>query len=215
MDNATLNRFFSLHYLLPFVIFALSILHIICLHNWGSNNPMGVTNKVDAIMFTPYYMLKDFYGFFCFAVVASIFVFYAPNYLGHSDNYILANPLVTPAHIVPEWYFLPFYALLRSIPDKLLGVLILFGAIFILFVLPFLSVLVLRASTFRPVFQILFFVFFFGCLYLGLVGGKPIEAPYYELSQSLTFFYFGFFGVLVPGVVVFEKKCVKLWYFWL
>jgi len=137
VDNATLNRFFSLHYLLPFVIAALAALHIVFLHEHGSSSPTGLPPKIDNISFSPYFIVKDLFGFWVFFVFFFIFVFFYPNVLGHTDNYIPANPLVTPTHIVPEWYFLPFYAILRSIPDKLMGVVSLLNSILVLLVIPF------------------------------------------------------------------------------
>jgi ubiquinol-cytochrome c reductase cytochrome b subunit len=151
-----LNRFFSLHYLLPFVISGLAIIHIACVHQDGSNNPLGISSATDKISFFPYFFIKDVLGFVAFLIFFSYFVFFSPNALGHSDNYIPGNPMVTPEHIVPEWYFLPAYAILRSIPNKLLGVLALFAAILVLFVLPFVNTSEIRSSLYRPMHQILF-----------------------------------------------------------
>jgi len=177
VDNPTLNRFFALHYLLPFVIVGVVALHVVALHQHGSNNPLGIDAKgpQDNIPFHPYYTVKDFLGFSVFFIVFAFFVFFAPNYLGHPDNYIEANPMVTPAHIVPEWYFLPFYAILRAVPDKLLGVLAMFGSLLILFVLPWLDFSKVRAATFRPLFKIAFWVFAVNCLILGYAGGQSAD----------------------------------------
>jgi ubiquinol-cytochrome c reductase cytochrome b subunit len=162
VDNPTLNRFFALHFLLPFVILGLVIIHVIALHVHGSNNPTGVEikSKKDSIPFHPYYTVKDFFGFGIFFIIYFYFVFFKPNLLGHPDNYIDANPLVTPAHIVPEWYFLPFYAILRSIPDKLAGVVAMFSAILILFVLPWLDSCKVKSANYRPLFRIFTCIFF-------------------------------------------------------
>jgi quinol-cytochrome oxidoreductase complex cytochrome b subunit len=198
VDNATLNRFFSLHYLFPFIIFALVILHVIFLHENGSNNILGTTSKVDQIVF-PYYIIKDIYGLVFFGFFFSYFIFFEPNVLGHPDNYIPANPMATPAHIVPEWYFLPLYAILRSVPNKTFGVVLLLLAIFILILLPFISkTSYVRSFIFKPLEKFLFWFFFFDCLLLGWIGGKPIETPYYELGQLFTAFYFIYLGFLMP-----------------
>lgn len=154
MGNATLNRFFSLHYLMPFIIAGLVVIHLIILHSEGSNNPLGINANVDTISFYPYFYVKDLFSFFILILLFSFFVVFFPNFLGHCDNYIPANPLSTPAHIVPEWYFLPFYAILRSIPDKLGGVVAMVSAILVLLLLPFISTSKLRSSKFRPIFAI-------------------------------------------------------------
>src|SRR6187402_1266669 len=153
VDNPTLNRFFALHYLLPFIIVAVVALHVVALHVHGSNNPLGIDPKgpQDTVPFHPYYTIKDGFGTLCFLIVYAGFTFFAPDYMGHPDNYIPANPLVTPEHIVPEWYFLPFYAILRAVPDKLGGVLAMFGAIAVLFILPWLDTSRVRSATFRPI----------------------------------------------------------------
>lgn len=156
MDNPTLNRFFSLHYLLPFALAGLALVHLIALHENGSNNPLGVDGNIDKVPFHPYYTVKDLFGYFVFAVFFSLFIYFAPNVLGHSDNYIPANPLVTPAHIQPEWYFLFAYAILRSIPNKLLGVLALFFSLLVLLVLPHNHFCKIRSHQFRPIAKIFF-----------------------------------------------------------
>jgi quinol-cytochrome oxidoreductase complex cytochrome b subunit len=215
VDNPTLNRFFSLHYLLPFVIAGLVVLHIWALHEHGSNNPTGISVKgpQDTIPFHPYYTIKDVFGLGVFLIFFAAFVFYAPNYLGHPDNYIPANPLSTPAHIVPEWYFLPFYAILRAVPSKLGGVLLMFGSIMILFVLPWLDTSRVRSARFRPIYKIGFWVFVVVCIILGICGAKSPDAPvlglswfqYVDLSRLMTLMYFGFFFPFLPLVGWFER----------
>ena len=198
VDNATLNRFFSFHYLLPFVLAGLVIVHIVFLHEFGSNNPLGVVSYVDQIPFGPYLTVKDGFTLLVFAMFFGLFVFFAPNYLGHPDNYIPANPLVTPAHIVPEWYFLPLYAILRSIPDKLGGVVCLAGALLCLILVPFVGKAEVRSALFRPIYKFLFWMFVVDCMILGWLGGMPIKYPYYELGQIVTVLYFFYFLVCLP-----------------
>ncbi len=207
VDNPTLNRFFSLHYLMPFVIVGIVILHIVALHIHGSSNPTGVEVKTekDTIPFHPYYTIKDFVGFGVFFILFFYFVFYNPNYLGHPDNYIPADPLVTPAHIVPEWYFLPFYAILRAIPDKLGGVLAMFGAIAILFALPWLDKSPVRSGKYRPLFRIFFALFAINGVALGWLGGKPAEGLYVWLARGATFYYFAYFLLILPLLSKKEK----------
>lgn len=200
VDNPTLNRFFSLHYLLPFVIVGLVILHLIALHIHGSNNPTGVEVKTknDTIPFHPYYTIKDFVGFGAFFIIMFYFVFYEPNYMGHPDNYIEANPLVTPPHIVPEWYFLPYYAMLRAIPSKLGGVVVMFGSIFVLFFLPWLDSHKTKSGRFRPKFKWFFWVFAIDCIFLGFLGSMPAEGGYVIMARFATLYYFAFFLVILP-----------------
>ncbi len=207
VDNPTLNRFFSLHYLLPFVIAGVVILHVWALHNHGSNNPTGIEikDKQDSIPFHPYYTIKDLFGLGIFLIFFCAFLFYAPNYLGHPDNYIPANPLVTPAHIVPEWYFLPFYAILRAVPDKLGGVLLMFGAIAVLFALPWLDKSRVKSARFRPIYKQLFWIFVIDCVVLTYVGGKPAEEPYILIGRIATVYYFAHILLLLPLVGLFEK----------
>jgi ubiquinol-cytochrome c reductase cytochrome b subunit len=207
VDNPTLNRFFALHFLLPFVIFAIVAIHVIALHIHGSNNPTGVEVKSsqDTIPFHPYYTIKDFYGFGIFFAFFFYFVFFAPNSMGHPDNYIPANPMVTPAHIVPEWYFLPFYAILRSIPDKLGGVIAMFGAIIILFALPWLDRSPVKSANYRPLFKIFTFVFFIAFAVLMYIGGQPPEDPYLTIGRVATFWYFFHILVVLPLLPKFEK----------
>eukprot|EP01139_Manchomonas_bermudensis_P007344 Amastigsp_a180525_11.p2 type:complete len:395 gc:universal Amastigsp_a180525_11:2555-1371(-) len=209
VDNATLNRFFSLHYLMPFVIAALVIVHLIALHEHGSNNPLGIEAHLDKVPFHPYYTIKDLFGAVVFLMFFSVFIFFYPNLLGHSDNYIPGNSLVTPAHIVPEWYFLPFYAILRSIPDKLGGVLAMIGSILILLVLPVVHTCHIRSTSFRPIFKKVFWLFLVDCALLEWIGGMPIEYPYYTIGQIATVMYFAFFLVIVPTVGYIENLLLR------
>ncbi len=198
VDNPTLNRFFALHYLLPFVIVGVVILHIWALHMHGSNNPLGIDTKTpkDVIPFHPYYTVKDMFGISVFLTVFAVFVFFLPNSLGEPDNYIPANPMVTPPHIVPEWYFLPFYGILRSIPDKLGGVTAMFGSIFILFALPWIDRSKVRSARFRPLYRIFFWLFLATAVILGYCGSQPPEGPVLIISRLATFWYFAHFVVL-------------------
>lgn len=209
VDNATLNRFFSLHYLLPFVIAGLVLIHLALLHKDGSSNPLGINSSLDNIPFYPYFYVKDLFAFFIFLLFFSFFVFYYPNTLGHPDNYIPANPLVTPVHIVPEWYFLPFYAILRSIPDKLGGVLAMGGAIAAWFTLPILNTSEVRSTEFRPIFGFFYWFLIADFLLLGWIGQKPVEDPYILVGIVATIFYFVFFFVLVPSIGLVEKKLIR------
>jgi ubiquinol-cytochrome c reductase cytochrome b subunit len=205
VDNATLNRFFSLHFFLPFLIAGLVVLHIVLLHTHHSNNPLGVDWGRDSIPFYPYYIVKDLYGVVLFLLLFAFFLFFAPNLLGHPDNYIPANPMVTPPHIVPEWYFLPFYAILRAIPDKLLGVVALLAAILSLLLLPHLVRPEVRSSNFRPLSHLLFWLILFDGLVLGWVGSKPVEHPYVLIGQVATALYFSYFFLLLPLAVWLER----------
>jgi len=221
VDNPTLNRFFALHYLLPFVIVGVVVLHLVALHMHGSNNPLGIDARKgqDTIPFHPYYTVKDLFGLGVFLIVFCVFVFYAPDYLGHPDNYIEANPLVTPPHIVPEWYFLPFYAILRAvtfdigipftdvvlIDAKFGGVLAMFGAIAVLFLLPWLDRSPVRSARFRPAYKQLFWVLVLDCILLGWVGAKPAEGIYLILGQTGTVYYFAHFLILLPLLGKFER----------
>ena len=223
VDNPTLQRFFSLHYLLPFVILGLVILHIWALHRFGSNNPLGIDAKSDkdTLPFHPYYTVKDLFGLGVFLLVFFAFVFFAPNELGHPDNYVEADPLVTPPHIVPEWYFLPFYAILRSatfdvwfVSAKLLGVLLMLASVAILFVLPWLDGSPVRSARFRPVYKQMFWIFAADCVILGIVGSRPPNEPvfggvewfrYVTLGQIATVYYFLHFLVLMPLLGRYER----------
>ena len=209
VDNATLNRFFSLHYLLPFLIAGLTLIHLSLLHTVGSNNPMGINLNVDFIVFYPYFYVKDLFAFLIFLFILCFFVFFFPNSLGHSDNYIPANSLVTPPHIVPEWYFLPFYAILRSIPDKLGGVVAMITAILILLILPLINFSDIRSSKFRPLYSFFYWFLVSDFLLLGWIGQKPVETPYIEIGMFATFFYFMFFLFLMPLIGLIEKTLIN------
>jgi ubiquinol-cytochrome c reductase cytochrome b subunit len=205
VDNATLNRFFSLHYLLPFIIAGASIVHIAALHQYGSNNPLGSLAVVDKVSFYPYFFLKDLVGWVIFALFFSFFIYFAPNALGHPDNYIPANPMSTPAHIVPEWYFLPVYAILRSIPNKLAGVAAI-GLVFVsLLLLPFINTSSIRSSNFRPLYKKLFWLFVADCLLLGWIGCQPVEDPYVLIGQLASVYFFAYFLIFIPFLGKFEK----------
>jgi ubiquinol-cytochrome c reductase cytochrome b/c1 subunit len=200
VDQPTLNRFFSLHYLLPFVLIGVVFLHIAALHIVGSNNPLGIDVKgpQDTLPFHPYYTIKDSVGLCVFFIVWAFFVFFAPDYLGDPANYIPANPLQTPPEIVPEWYFLPFYAILRSVPDKLLGVLMMFGAILVLFVLPWLDTSPVRSAKFRPIYKWLFWLFAVNCIVLGMCGAHKPEGIWVVLGRLSTAYYFIHFLLILP-----------------
>jgi ubiquinol-cytochrome c reductase cytochrome b/c1 subunit len=207
VDNATLNRFYSLHYLLPFVLFGVVFLHVWALHTTKSNNPLGIDIKgpQDSLPFHPYYTVKDNFGLGVFLIVYLAFVFFAPNFFGEPDNYIQANPLQTPPHIVPEWYFLPFYAILRSIPDKLTGVLAMFSSLFILFALPWLDFSPVRSARFRPVFKKVFWLIVIDVLVLGWVGANPPEGSILIVGRVATAYYFVHWLILLPLIAIFER----------
>ncbi|MBC2860639.1 cytochrome b/b6 [Stappia sp. 28M-7] len=207
VDNPTLNRFFSLHYLLPFMIFGVVLLHVWAFHTTGNNNPTGINPKTkqDTIPFHPYYTVKDLFAIVVFMILFAYFVFYIPNFLGHADNYIEANPLVTPTHIVPEWYFLPFYAILRAVPDKLGGVILMFGSIAVMFVLPWLDTSKVRSGTYRPLFKQFFWIFAAVCVGLGYLGAMPAEGGYVIAARILTAYYFAHFLIILPLLGFLEK----------
>lgn len=200
VDNPTLGKFYSLHYLLPFVILGVTVIHLVALHQFGSSNPLGIDRKgpEDSIPFHPYYTIKDLYGLGVFLVIYLFIVFFYPNLFGEPDNYIPANPMVTPPHIVPEWYFLPFYAILRSIPNKLLGVIAMFGSIGILFFLPWIDRHPVRSAKFRPYYRIAFWIFVVNCFILGWVGANPPEGNFVMIGQMATAYYFFHFLILIP-----------------
>jgi len=210
VSNATLNRFFSLHYLLPFVLAALSVAHLIALHVHGSNNPNGVTSNGDRYAMHPYFLFKDLVTIFAFFLVLSVLVFFYPNLLGHSDNYIPADPMVTPASIVPEWYLLPYYAILRSIPNKLLGVLAMFGSLLILLVLPFTDLSRIRGNSFRPAMKLAFWFFVVDFLILIWIGSQHPNSPYVEIGQIATAFYFSWFIIIVPFIGILENTLMDV-----
>lgn len=203
VDQSTLNRFFSIHYLLPFLIIGLAGTHIGVLHSIGSNNPTGIDSIVFS-SFHPYFTVKDFFVTLGFFIFIFYFLFFYPNILGHPDNYILANAMVTPAHIVPEWYFLPFYAILRSIPNKLGGVFAMISAIFCWLFLPFISVQKQRSTRFRPLGLFLIWIIVGNFLLLGWIGQQPIEQPFVSIGLNSTVFYFLSFLVGLPGLALIE-----------
>ena len=225
VDNPTLNRFFALHYLLPFIIAGVVILHIWALHIPGNNNPVGVLipqdlMRRDTVPFHPYYTVKDGFATVLFLILFAVFVFYQPNALGHADNYIPANPLVTPAHIVPEWYLLPFYAILRAVPDKFGGVLLMFGSIAVIFLLPWLDTSKVRSTRYRPTAKFFFWIFVLTCLVLGWCGAQlpddyvfaiptgdegVIGLNYLWLARIATLMYFGYFLIVLPVLGLVEK----------
>jgi ubiquinol-cytochrome c reductase cytochrome b subunit len=210
VSNATLNRFFSLHYLLPFLLAALAVAHLIAIHVHGSNNPNGVSSNGDRYAFHPYFIFKDLVTIFLFFLVLSVIVFFYPNLLGHSDNYIPANPMSTPASIVPEWYLLPFYAILRSIPNKLLGVIAMFGSLLILLILPILDFSRIRGNQFRPAMKLAFWFFVVNFIILMWIGSQHPESPYLEIGQFATVFYFVWFLVIVPIIGLIENTLFDL-----
>ena len=213
VDNPTLNRFFSLHYLLPFMIAGVVVLHVWALHVTGQTNPTGieVKSKTDTVPFTPHATAKDMFAMIVFLAVFAYFVFYIPNYLGHPDNYTEANPLKTPAHIVPEWYYLPFYAILRAITfsigpidSKLGGVLAMFGSILILFFVPWLDTSKVRSAVYRPWYKLFFWLFVADTIFLGWLGSRPAEGTYVAMAQVGTFYYFAFFIIVMPVLGLIE-----------
>jgi ubiquinol-cytochrome c reductase cytochrome b subunit len=211
VNNATLNRFFALHFVLPFVLAALALMHLIALHDTaGSGNPLGISGNYDRLPFAPYFIFKDLITIFLFIIVLSLFVFFMPNVLGDSENYVVANPMQTPPAIVPEWYLLPFYAILRSIPNKLLGVIAMFSAILIILVLPFTDVSKSRGMQFRPLSKIAFYAFVANFLILMQLGAKHVESPFIELGQFSTVLYFAHFTVIVPVVTLLENTLIDL-----
>jgi ubiquinol-cytochrome c reductase cytochrome b/c1 subunit len=206
VGNPTLNRFYSLHYLLPFAIAGVVVLHIWALHVVGQNNPTGIEpqSEKDTVVFTPYASIKDAFGLSLFLILLAWLVFYIPNYLGHSDNYIPANPSVTPTHIVPEWYYLPFYAILRAIPNKLMGVVALGASIIVLAFLPWLDTSAVRSARYRPLYRQFFWLFVICCIGLGYLGSQPPEGAYVILARILTIYYFAFFLIIMPVLGLIE-----------
>ena len=213
VNNATLNRFFALHFVLPFVLAALALMHLIALHDSaGSGNPLGISGNYDRLPFAPYFIFKDLITIFLFILVLSIFVFFMPNVLGDSENYVMANPMQTPPAIVPEWYLLPFYAILRSIPNKLLGVIAMFSAILIILILPITDLSRNRGIQFRPLSKIAFYIFVANFLILMQLGAKHVESPFIEFGQISTVLYFSYFIVIVPFVTLIENTLIELNY---
>jgi ubiquinol-cytochrome c reductase cytochrome b subunit len=213
VNNATLNRFFALHFVLPFVLAALALMHLIALHDSaGSGNPLGVSGNYDRLSFSPYFIFKDLITIFLFIIILSIFVFFMPNALGDSENYVMANPMQTPPAIVPEWYLLPFYAILRSIPNKLLGVIAMFSAILIILIMPYTDMSKIRGMAFRPYSKIAFYVFVANFLILAQLGAKHVESPFIELGQLSTVLYFSHFLIIVPIITLIENSLIELQY---
>jgi len=211
VNNATLNRFFALHFVLPFILAALVLMHLIAVHETaGASNPLGVPGYYDRVPFAPYYLFKDLITIFMFMFGLSLFVFFMPNVLGDSDNYIPANPMQTPAAIVPEWYLLPFYAILRSIPNKLLGVITMFAALAILVVLPYADLGKTKGLQFRPLSKIIFYIFIANFLILLQLGAKHVESPFIEFGQISAVLYFAYFLILMPAVSVLENTLIDL-----
>jgi len=211
VNNATLNRFFALHFVLPFVLAALVLMHLIALHDSaGSGNPLGVSGNYDRISFAPYFLFKDLITIFLFIIVLSVFVFFMPNALGDSDNYVMANPMQTPPSIVPEWYLLPFYAILRSIPNKLLGVIAMLSAILIILAMPYTDLSRSRGIQFRPLSKIAFYIFVANFIILMVLGAKHVETPFIELGQICTVIYFSHYLIIVPLISLIENSLIEL-----
>lgn len=208
VNNPTLHRFYSIHFLLPFLIAALSLVHLALLHKEGSNSPIGSDTGVDDIPFYPYFATKDAFAFSLFLLIFATFVFYFPNTLNHPNNYIPADPLHTPAHVVPEWYFLPYYAILRSIPHKTLGILAMGGSIVVLFIIPFIYNSEVRNTTYRPIFKICFWVFVADFIFLTWVGQKPVRDTFIYAGLIATIYYFVFFTLLIAFVGKVESALV-------
>nr|ACZ44449.1 apocytochrome b [Globisporangium ultimum]ACZ44466.1 apocytochrome b [Globisporangium ultimum] len=209
VDNPTLNRFFSLHFTMPFVIVGAVLIHLILLHEVGSTNPLGITLKTENVPFYPYFYTKDLFGLMVLLFVFFIFVFYYPNTLGHPDNYIEANPMKTPLHIVPEWYFLPFYAILRSIPNKIGGVIGMFGSLIVMLTIPFTNSSEIRSTAFRPIFKVCYWLLVVAFFLLGWVGQMPVEYPYTEIGVVSMIYYFFFFIVIIPFLGKFESFLIR------
>jgi len=211
VNNATLNRFFALHFVLPFILVALVLMHLIALHDTaGSSNPLGLSGNYDRLTFAPYFLFKDLVTIFIFIFVLSLFVFFMPNVLGDSENYIMANPMQTPPAIVPEWYLLPFYAILRSIPNKLLGVIAMFAAILAIMLLPITDLGRSKGLQFRPMSKLAFWVFVANFLILMKLGACHVESPFIELGQISTVLYFGYFVLIVPVISLIENSLIDL-----
>lgn len=210
VSNATLNRFFSLHYLLPFLLAALAVLHLLTLHQHGSSNPSGVTGNIDRLPMHPYFVFKDLVTVFAFFLALSVIIFYYPNLLGHSDNYIPANPMSTPVSIVPEWYLLPYYAILRSIPNKLLGVIAMFSSLLILLIMPIVDTSRIRGNQFRPLMKFFFWIFVTNFFILMWIGSQHPNSPYVEIGQISTTLYFAWFVFIVPVTGIIENTLMDL-----
>ena len=212
VDNPTLTRFYSLHYLMPFLIFGLVVLHIWALHIPGNNNPVGIDIKKpskDTVPFSPYIVVKDLYALIIFLIIFTGIVFFVPNILSHPDNYIKANPMVTPTHIVPEWYLLPFYAILRAVPSKLGGVVVMFASLFILMFLPWLDTSKIRSAVFRPLYKVFFWILVIDVIILGYIGANPPEGLYLLVGRIATIYYFVHFILIMP-ILGFKEKTIPL-----
>nr|YP_009922258.1 cytochrome b [Metschnikowia matae var. maris]QMS50897.1 cytochrome b [Metschnikowia matae var. maris] len=205
VSNPTIQRFFALHFLLPFMLAALVMMHLMALHIHGSSNPVGMTGNLDRMPMHSYFMFKDLMTVFVFLLMFSLFVFFSPNTLGHPDNYMPGNPMVTPASMVPEWYLLPFYAMLRSMPDKLGGVMAMFAAMLMLLMLPMTDRSVMRGNTFKVLSKFSFYLFVFNFLLLGNLGQLHVEVPFIVLGQFATVYYFSYFTILVPVISTMEN----------
>ena len=210
VNNATLNRFFSLHFLLPFLLSALAIMHMMALHVHGSSNPLGISSNADKLAMHPYFIFKDLVTILAFFLALSVIIFYLPNMMGHSDNYIPANPMQTPPSIVPEWYLLPYYAILRSIPNKLLGVVGMLGSLLILLAMPVLDTSRVRGSQFRPLMRLAIWFFFANFFLLMYLGSQHAEEPYITVGAIATVLYFGWFLVIVPVVGIIENTLADI-----
>nr|BAP74393.1 cytochrome b [Hynobius sp. KUHE 22889] len=209
VDKATLTRFFAFHFLFPFLIMGASIIHLLFLHETGSNNPTGIMSNMDKVPFHPYFSYKDALGFLIMLTVLFILSLLSPNLLGDPDNFTPANPLVTPPHIQPEWYFLFAYAILRSIPNKLGGVMALLASIMVLMLIPMIHTSKQRSLTFRPMTQILFWLMVSNTLILTWIGGQPVEQPFIEIGQAASFLYFMLFLIIMPLTGLWENKLIK------
>jgi len=211
VNNATLNRFFALHFVLPFILVALVLMHLIALHDTaGSSNPLGISGNYDRVTFAPYYLFKDLITIFIFIFILSLLVSFLPNLLGDSDNYIMANPMQTPPAIVPEWYLLPFYAILRSIPNKLLGVIAMLSAILAIMLLPITDLGRSKGLQFRPLSKFAFWVFVINILILMKLGACHVETPFIEVGQLSTALYFSYFVIIVPAISLIENTLVDI-----
>lgn len=210
VSNATLNRFFSLHYLFPFILAALAMTHMIALHQHGSTNPLTFFSNLDRLSMSPYFTFKDLITFFAFFLALSYFIFFNPNTLGHPDNYIPANPMQTPASIVPEWYLLPFYAILRSIPNKLLGVIAMLISILILFSLPLIDTSRIKGVVFRPLGKLNYWFFIFNFFLLMWLGSQHVEQPYIFIGQCTTTYYFIYFLFIIPFTGILENTLIDI-----
>jgi quinol-cytochrome oxidoreductase complex cytochrome b subunit len=208
VSNPTLHRFYSVHFVLPFLIAGVTLIHLALLHKVGSNSPIGSDAGVDDIPFYPYFVSKDLFAFSVYLVIFGVFVFYFPNVLNHPDNCIPADPYHTPAHVVPEWYFLPYYAILRSIPHKAGGIIAMFSSLLVLFLIPFTNTSNIRNTTYRPLFKICFWVFVVDFVVLTWVGQKPVRDSFIFTGQIATVYYFFFFLILIPVVGIIESKLI-------